>query len=1485
MAFNYKRPREFHSEKLGSSHHTFDIVSGSQEFRNVKSLDLSASQCMQFEGTSVTVPSKPVSLELEFFDKDEQQRREDYRNRVEKHYCRLIEEERLSPDSASFLSDAFAEAEVRAKFGTNRDKVDTEVQPEYHTGIDKTVWREIDHQRSKSLERLKSQQKDVITDKNTDSDNKGAVIKSLNMNESWDTCDSSMDFNSLNMNRSVNDFNESTLMIDCGTDGDKLDDGHSGRLLQQQGGQIMDNSSRKNENKENVCPRRVLHVGRDSTEEESENDATNVTSLSENRVFSHDDDDNDIHNTRLVVNDSGSETLNMESEEEQSDSDSSDLDVSDEQGAMGSIKRSIKGTKALGRSMETWLGSPRGRDGLEFYKEQMEAYKEKLAARERSKMTEELKQHSSVPSASPTPGDYDADEEVSTREASQDNTEDHWSDSQNDGEDDVDGVGKDEAQPFSRQNGAYGGPKTSYDFSGKKMMSTRSSISSEKNRVDPLTYQSYTAGLLHSSGKSEKFLKLQKHFAVLERITAIEEQTKLSGAPFVSSTIDPNISSELYAKYDVQSVEELQWLYQELSEAKRNEEFFYDLQKLAVYHWTPAKDFGLKRRGRSLSDIKRVYEQLDDDSQCKEQNSSYFQSALQAEKALSTKTTPSGSPRRKDAPAQLIGARAKAPTKTHPRPLYGTNIPEQLDEYEIKVEAKKQQNKREDTLVPEFLHVRSVSAPYSKHLEKTSQNFSIKRADSSKGSLFSTVPSLDKAEQKPKPTGEVTPVPRQVVPKHQPNYPKILSGPHDFANRVSNNSEAVARPMQSNIQIYNSLENPQYQATVSFDEGLPARRLSRGRSCDNFIIQKDADGNYIVTSANNMSRRSSQAEKPPFRYLGQGHGPVTYSRRSSASAGDSPLMGSSPRISKMSSMPGTPPRLSRIDAPSPDALAAIDKLESPKSSVTIRADSPPPPLPARRSGIDNRPIGSVKTALKTFEKPKLDKAEKENSPPELHLQPSTPVRSSSMPRSVTLSGLSKQAATENMFPLPGLHNRQRSSSEDCLAGYTRYDPPVVRTELKMEKDKDGAYKKSPMPPPSFKVRDLRYLAENNELCQSKFYPKKALLLKEVEHKEDKPQEVVTTKTQPTLYEPVRSKVFAHKERSQPVSVTPPYSDRRRHSTSSTDTFIVKESDDDGEFPPLNVTYTKEQFGDSDRAKSVPDLTVSAPTPPPRLAKSSTKLNNEEKRTSFRVSDKYFHDVPSTSTGFTYTQHGQSNPTFSPLTPPPRYHSKHRVSPSQERSLYSQFNSEINSEEIVRDVMGSSELYKHSEPKERPKTPSVVSQMTMDYLQEIDKEWKESKGKHVTPSVNKEPPVLPVVEALVTSDKTVSPNHWEPVFEQRPTYETKVNDVQYYKDSNQGSAKMNERGTYYERKNQEGEKKAKIPPSIPPRSTKPGAIVKEYTKHLSLPRKLKVKGNSKLKSNAYYHTIPRMRPEHPSNETGKDQIKPYESDTGLGKKSH
>ena len=150
-----------------------------------------------------------------------------------------------------------------------------------------------------------------------------------------------------------------------------------------------------------------------------------------------------------------------------------------------------------------------------------------------------------------------------------------------------------------------------------------SESSDRSSRLDPHTYQSYAAGILHSSSKSETFLNLQKHYATMERIAEIEEQTlennMESGKPEVNimnpqarslGSLAPQSKADalLLSKYKLENLWELKELYADLDEAQEDGEFFYDTKNLDRIQWNPWKDIGLNVKELSLQDLQDLYE-------------------------------------------------------------------------------------------------------------------------------------------------------------------------------------------------------------------------------------------------------------------------------------------------------------------------------------------------------------------------------------------------------------------------------------------------------------------------------------------------------------------------------------------------------------------------------------------------------------------------------------------------------------------------------------------------------------------------------------------------------------------------------------------------------------------------------------------------------------------------------------------------------------
>lgn len=239
--------------------------------------------------------------------------------------------------------------------------------------------------------------------------------------------------------------------------------------------------------------------------------------------------------------------------------------------------------------------------------------------------------------------------------------------------------------------------------------SAKGSFCSEKSsRLDSHTYQSYTAGLLHSTSRSEKFLNLQKHFAMLERITEIEEKSEKPRGP-------NSMDKEMFDIVNTSRQEELHELYYELEEAKKNREFFSNIKSNT---WDPRKDFSLNRKEKSVGDLKALYSSMDE----------YSREETPMRKAKSVESSGFTS-----LESSLQERDLKSPQRTprEVRPIHGTYIEPVVNKYEVYVEEKRNEHKSE--IQGKELHVRSVSVP----VNEPENSKPLKRAHSSIGNKYS----------------------------------------------------------------------------------------------------------------------------------------------------------------------------------------------------------------------------------------------------------------------------------------------------------------------------------------------------------------------------------------------------------------------------------------------------------------------------------------------------------------------------------------------------------------------------------------------------------------------------------------------------------------------------------------------------------------------------------------------------------------------------
>ncbi|XP_064625420.1 uncharacterized protein LOC135486484 isoform X8 [Lineus longissimus] len=326
----------------------------------------------------------------------------------------------------------------------------------------------------------------------------------------------------------------------------------------------------------------------------------------------------------------------------------------------------------------------------------------------------------------------------------------------------------------------YLNPNSSYDSLGMDLYRSRiamaqkggatvSECSERSSRIDPQTYQSYTAGILHSSEKSEKFMSMQKYYSTLERISEIEKNVQRDRAFTPSLRRIKSKKTEKakeMSRMKLDELEELQDLYGDLHEAQKKDGFMFDLGNLENVQWQPEREWGLMRKPKSLGDLVKVYEQESEPLNTRLLKKDYsenpnFKRDLsfmrlcekyknldeEAKKEHSLqefiKLQSSGSRRNSNSSIQSTpvytgthtGSYIDIMEKPKPRPLYGANIPDApVDDFEVYVSSKMQAAKQKDQQQP--LHVRSVSAPHDDEAESEPKNTSLHHSDSYKSSKF-----------------------------------------------------------------------------------------------------------------------------------------------------------------------------------------------------------------------------------------------------------------------------------------------------------------------------------------------------------------------------------------------------------------------------------------------------------------------------------------------------------------------------------------------------------------------------------------------------------------------------------------------------------------------------------------------------------------------------------------------------------------------------
>lgn len=285
-----------------------------------------------------------------------------------------------------------------------------------------------------------------------------------------------------------------------------------------------------------------------------------------------------------------------------------------------------------------------------------------------------------------------------------------------------------------------------------------SECSERSSRLDSHTYQTYTAGLLHSADKSEDFQILQRHFLNLEKVTEIQ----------VKKSRPKSMDRAFLDLVDFTTEEQLEQLGKELEDFKKSKKLPVKVQK----PWTPQKDKGLMRKEKTLGDIRALYDdmertknkpkldqargsddsgkvkdiltKLEDGSACHpdiqkqnstkshtiapkmEKNNQHSISPLSVTSVETSITSPNLSTIKIPQQQDSYLSNPQGPGVTSPRQpesnvisprrteraMYGTHIDEANNQYEIYVEEKKREYKSD--VGSASLHVRCMSAPYTK---------------------------------------------------------------------------------------------------------------------------------------------------------------------------------------------------------------------------------------------------------------------------------------------------------------------------------------------------------------------------------------------------------------------------------------------------------------------------------------------------------------------------------------------------------------------------------------------------------------------------------------------------------------------------------------------------------------------------------------------------------------------------------------------------
>ncbi|CAH1795505.1 unnamed protein product, partial [Owenia fusiformis] len=295
---------------------------------------------------------------------------------------------------------------------------------------------------------------------------------------------------------------------------------------------------------------------------------------------------------------------------------------------------------------------------------------------------------------------------------------------------------------LNNKRGILKNPLSTEDIISNLKSPCPSECSERPARIDHNTYQSYAAGILHSSQKGKKFMRLQQNYAILEYVANLETCILESKEPrpvgserltemHVKSKIgrmgqrDDLDGNGKISQEKLKQFKELQLLYKILDEAQEKDEFYYDNDNIAQFQWNPYKDYSIKYREKSLDDIYGIFEYNDPNlnykrgkSRPKSNGSDFrrelsFRKVLEKYKNLDAESRENmtfddffqsqRSRRNSDAssiystastvPGSYLQMQENASRRSNDIVLYGTNIDEDSNKYEQYVESLKNRSK------------------------------------------------------------------------------------------------------------------------------------------------------------------------------------------------------------------------------------------------------------------------------------------------------------------------------------------------------------------------------------------------------------------------------------------------------------------------------------------------------------------------------------------------------------------------------------------------------------------------------------------------------------------------------------------------------------------------------------------------------------------------------------------------------------------------